>query len=221
MYIREIFKISRHIFTCFQRARSWRTSAHSKDGCEIYLKFDAARAKGQRRVRSKRCERKLPSRVWNCKLSSRDSWSFVEWRDPYVRTRTLKYLLRVAPFHARIHAREDSKDLSRLILSTVKFKFKPTYWRVRRVYVCVYMRLPGPFRSLFSRRRSAKVGGLSVGYRKYFPTPRIYRASARKYLKIPSTMRKIKRSRREREREGSRRDGGTPGGKLQNFSHLN
>lgn len=50
-----------------------------------------------------------------------------EWCDPYVRTRTLKYLLRVAPSHARIHAREDFKDLSRLILSTVKFKFKPTY----------------------------------------------------------------------------------------------
>lgn len=29
---------------------------------------------------------------------------------------------------------------------------------------------------------------LSVGYRKYFPAPRIYRASARKYLKIPSTL---------------------------------
>ena len=29
---------------------------------------------------------------------------------------------------------------------------------------------------------------LSVGYRKYFPAPRIYRASARKYLKIPPTL---------------------------------
>lgn len=44
------------------------------------------------------------------------------------------------------------------------------------------------------------MGGLSVGYRKYFPTPRIYRASARKYLKIPSTTREIK-ERRERGRE--------------------
>jgi len=104
------------------------------------------------------------------------------------------------------------RGLSRLILSTVKFKFKPTYRnmciRHIRIRARARARLSGPFRSLFSRRRSAKVGGLSVGYRKYFPTPRIYRASARKYLKIPSTTREMKgrKGRREkREQEAKRR----------------
>lgn len=122
----------------------------------------------------------------------------------------LSTYFRTALFREQIHAREREKRFwgSCRDLSYPRWNLNSNRRTDTHVYdhVCVYARLPGPFRSLFSRRRSAKVGGLSVGYRKYFPTPRIYRASARKYLKIPSTTREVKGRRGGREMRGRKRE---------------
>lgn len=85
------------------------------------------------------------------------------------------------------------------------------------VHMHVYACLPGSLRSLFSRKRSAKVGGFVGRLSEIFSNAENLSGVCPEIFENSFDDEGDERERRER----GWRDGGALGGRLQNFSHLN